>query len=71
MASLRRKAAARGLDPNRWSRNVELVAADEIGRETVTYVGNIYKYYVAYSLVMEQAAEREAALRQHPRKETP
>ena len=65
VASLRRKAAARGLDPNRWSRNVELVAADVIGRETVTYVGNIYKYYVAYSLVMEQAAEREAALKRH------
>lgn len=71
VASLRRKAAARGLDPNRWSRNVELVAAEEVGRETVTYVGNIYKYYIAYSLMMEQAAEREAALRQHPRKETP
>lgn len=71
VASLRRKAAARGLDPNRWSHNVELVAADVIGRETVTYVGNIYKYYVAYSLVMEQAAEREAALRRHPRTKVP
>ncbi len=71
VTSLRRKAAARGLDPNRWSRNVELVAAEEIGRETVTYVGSIYKYYVAYSLVMEQAVEREAALRHHPRKEPP
>ena len=68
VAGLRRKAAARGLDPNRWSHNVELVAADVIGRETVTYVGNIYKYYVAYSLVMEQAAEREAALKR-PRNE--
>lgn len=63
VASLRRAAAARGLDPNRWSRNVELIAAEQVGRETVTYVGNIYKYYVAYSLVQEQAAEREAAQR--------
>lgn len=60
---LRRRAAARGLDPNRWANNVELIAAEEIGRETVTYVSNIFKYYVAYSLVMEQAAEREAALK--------
>jgi membrane-bound lytic murein transglycosylase MltF len=60
---LRRRAAARGLDPNRWTGNVELVAAEEIGRETVTYVSNIFKYYVAYSLIMEQAAEREAALK--------
>jgi membrane-bound lytic murein transglycosylase MltF len=59
---LRRRAAARGLDPNQWSNNVEVIAAEEIGRETVTYVANIFKYYVAYSLVMEQAAERKAAL---------
>jgi hypothetical protein len=49
------------LDPNRWHGNVEQIAAHEIGRETVTYVSNIYKYYVAYSLLMEQEAEREAA----------
>ncbi len=65
VAGLRRKAAARGLDPNTWLRNVEYVAAQEIGRETVTYVANIYKYYVAYTLVMEQDAEREAALKAH------
>jgi hypothetical protein len=33
---------------------VELVAAKDIGQETVTYVGNIYKYYVAYKLALEQ-----------------
>lgn len=65
VAGLRRKAAAQGLDPNKWLGNVEQVAAAEIGRETVTYVSNIYKYYVAYTLVMEQAAERAAALKQH------
>jgi len=41
-----------------WFGNVEIVAAREIGRETVTYVSNIYKYYVSYSLVMRQAQER-------------
>ena len=40
-----------GLDPNKWFDNVEVVAAREIGRETVQYVSNIYKYYVAYNLV--------------------
>ncbi|HMU61796.1 MAG TPA: transporter substrate-binding domain-containing protein [Gemmatimonadales bacterium] len=65
VAGLRRKAAAQGLDPNKWLGNVEQVAAREIGRETVTYVRNIYKYYVAYTLVMEQEAERKAALKAH------
>ncbi len=64
IAGLRRRAAARGLDPNVWHQNVEHIAAQEIGRETVTYVANIYKYYVAYTLVMEDAAKREAALRE-------
>lgn len=52
---LRKKAASEGLDANRWFGNVELVAAKEIGQETVQYVSNIYKYYVAYKLTLEQA----------------
>ena len=48
---MRDKAREAGLDPNIWFKNVELIAAREIGRETVQYVSNIYKYYVAYSLV--------------------
>ncbi len=47
---LRKKAQERGLDPNVWFDNVEVMAAREIGRETVQYVANIYKYYLAYSL---------------------
>ena len=47
VAHLRREAAKRGLDSNRWFNNVELVAADEVGSETVNYVSNIYKYYTA------------------------
>ena len=54
VSSLRQKAASKGLDPNRWFNNVEVVAAREIGRETVQYVSNIYKYYLAYSLVVDQ-----------------
>jgi membrane-bound lytic murein transglycosylase MltF len=56
---LRKLAAARGLDPNVWFNNVERVVAEKIGRETVTYVSNIYKYYIAYTLTMEELRERE------------
>jgi membrane-bound lytic murein transglycosylase MltF len=56
---LRRTAAERGLDPNVWFNNVELIAAEKIGRETVTYVSNIYKYYLAYQMIEEERVERE------------
>jgi membrane-bound lytic murein transglycosylase MltF len=59
---LRREAKRRGLDPNVWFGNVEYVAGEKIGQETVTYVSNIYKYYLAYRLLLEnEAAERAAA----------
>ena len=61
VAGLRKEAAKRGLDPNKWFHNVELVAAEKIGSETVTYVSNIYKYYTAYKLLQEQEASRQAA----------
>ncbi|MEE8553186.1 MAG: lytic transglycosylase F [Desulfobacterales bacterium] len=51
IASLRKEAKQMGLDPNLWFKNVEVVAANKIGRETVQYVSNIYKYYLAYKLV--------------------
>jgi membrane-bound lytic murein transglycosylase MltF len=50
-----------GLDPDRWFNNVELIAAKRIGRETVTYVSNIYKYYLAYQLMTRLGQERQAA----------
>jgi membrane-bound lytic murein transglycosylase MltF len=58
---LRREAEKRGLDPNVWFGNVEQIASERIGRETVTYVANIFKYYVAYRLVLEEAERRAAA----------
>jgi membrane-bound lytic murein transglycosylase MltF len=58
--ALRREAAAEGLDPNVWFDNVERVVAQRIGRETVQYVSNIYKYYIAYTLVQEDV-ERDLA----------
>jgi membrane-bound lytic murein transglycosylase MltF len=53
---LRKEAAARDLNPNVWFDNVERVASEKIGRETVQYVSNIYKYYIAYTLVQEDVA---------------
>ncbi len=58
---LRREAEKRGLNPNVWFGNVEQIASERIGRETVTYVSNIYKYYVAYKLLSEERTRREAA----------
>jgi membrane-bound lytic murein transglycosylase MltF len=60
VGQLRRLAKQRGLDPNVWFNNVELIAAEKIGRETVTYVSNIYTYYLAYQMIEEEHAEREA-----------
>lgn len=63
MINMRNKAASMGYDPNVWFDNVELVAAKEIGRETVQYVANIYKYYIAYRFTLEQQS-RHAEARQ-------
>ncbi len=64
MAQLRKEASRRGLDPNVWFRNVEYVAADKIGVETVTYVANIFKYYIAYQLIVETIVKRRQAEQQ-------
>jgi membrane-bound lytic murein transglycosylase MltF len=61
LRQLRDEASKRGLDRNVWFGNVERIASERIGRETVTYVSNIYKYYVAYRLVTEQEERRAAA----------
>jgi membrane-bound lytic murein transglycosylase MltF len=58
---LRKEAEQKGLDPNKWFNNVEIIASQRIGRETVTYVSNIYKYYIAYRLAMEDMDERRKA----------
>ena len=57
---LRREAQQRGLNPNVWFGNVEQIASERIGRETVTYVSSIYKYYVAYLLLTEEREKRNA-----------
>lgn len=54
IAKLRAEAEKKGLDPNVWFNNVELIAAKRIGRETVQYVSNILKYYIAYKFLEEK-----------------
>ena len=53
----RREAEEKGYNPNVWFDNVEIIAAQRIGRETVTYVSNIFKYYVAYQLTAKRRQE--------------
>jgi len=59
LRKFRALAEKSGLDKNIWFGNVEQAAAQVVGRETVDYVGNIYKYYVAYKLVEEKNAARK------------
>ena len=62
MSKLRKLAAEQGYDPNKWFNNVERVVAQKVGQEPVTYVRNIYKYYVSYKLALEaEQRMREAA----------
>jgi membrane-bound lytic murein transglycosylase MltF len=51
---LRKMAAKRGLNPDVWLNNVEIVASEKIGHETTTYVRNIIKYYYSYKLMLER-----------------
>jgi membrane-bound lytic murein transglycosylase MltF len=59
IAKLRKEAQDSGLDLNVWFRNVEIIAAKRIGRETVNYVSNIYKYYTAYRLIINKLEMKE------------
>ena len=61
MRQMRELAKQRGLDPNVWFENVELVTAERVGQEPVKYVRNIFKYYAAYKLVEEAESAAEAA----------
>jgi len=63
VAKARKEAEKRGLDPDKWFNNVEIVIAKQVGTETTTYVRNIYKYYVAYRLTLDAQAEAEKARR--------
>ncbi|WP_036020072.1 transglycosylase SLT domain-containing protein [Paraburkholderia mimosarum] len=62
IARMRKEAAKRGLDPNKWFNNVEIVVGEKIGMETTTYVRNIYKYYTSYRLITQAEASRSRAM---------
>lgn len=64
IARLRVETQKRGFDPNVWFGNVGYLAAEKIGTETVTYVSNIYKYYIAYQLIMKERALQQKAREQ-------
>ena len=61
ISKMRKEATKRGLNPDKWFNNVEMVTAEKIGIETTTYVRNIYKYYVAYKLLLDAHAVAEQA----------
>jgi len=51
-----------GLDPDVWFRNVEHAAADRIGHETVRYVSEINKYFIAYKMSLDILKQRGVEL---------
>jgi membrane-bound lytic murein transglycosylase MltF len=54
----RRLAEKSNLNPDIWFDNVEIAASRIVGTETMQYVSNIYKYYIAYELVKEREAQK-------------
>ena len=64
ISRMRKEAEKRGLDPNKWFDNVEIITAEKIGIETTTYVRNIYKYYVSYKLIADNAEAQKRAREQ-------
>ena len=64
ISQMRKEAVKRGLDPDKWFNNVELVTAEKVGIETTTYVRNIYKYYAAYKLMLDVSGQQRKAREQ-------
>jgi len=62
IGKLRRQTESNGLDPNQWFDNVELTVSEAIGSETVVYVRNVMKYYLAYRLTFEKEQLRQEVL---------
>jgi membrane-bound lytic murein transglycosylase MltF len=64
ISRMRKEAEKRGLDHDKWFDNVEIVTAEKIGMETTTYVRNIFKYYVAYRLMLDMHEAQQKAREQ-------
>lgn len=62
---MRRLAEKNGYDPNKWFRNVEIMARRNIGREPVHYVSNINRYFVIYKQLNSLRELREQQAAQH------
>ena len=62
LRSFRKITKDMGLNENIWFKNVERGAAKKVGIETVQYVSNIYKYYLAYRYLLEREAAQKKAV---------
>jgi membrane-bound lytic murein transglycosylase MltF len=65
ISKMRKEAETRGLDPDVWFNNVEVVTAEKIGIETTTYVRNIFKYYVSHRFTRSRSARHATQGRRH------
>lgn len=70
IARLRKEAENRGLNPDVWLKNVEIVVAEKVGSETTTYVRNIIKYYFSYKLLLELEKEQIKARQEFDSKQS-
>ena len=63
---MQQRARQMGLDPKKWFQNVEYAALKLAGQETVRYVANIYKYYIAYKLVEDMTFAKSSKFPLNP-----
>jgi membrane-bound lytic murein transglycosylase MltF len=57
-----KKLRAKAADPNTWHENVEWVVWKSVGLETVQYVRNVHRYYIAFKDMAEANAVRRALI---------
>jgi membrane-bound lytic murein transglycosylase MltF len=55
---MRKRAEKMGLAPSVWFGNVEYATLRHVGLEPVRYVAGVYKYYVAYRMVVNLAEQK-------------
>ena len=62
ISMVRTRAMKEGVNPDVWFNQVEHIAARTLGQETVRYVRNVFKYYVAYKLAQQTEDARAQAI---------